>query len=125
MELTVSGLNKMTLSVSVIDGSGTEVFSEIFTGNGTRSFQVSDGSCQIQAEIITAKGNSKYELFLLAPEVVTVDFEEEEVPLSGAPVSGPLNITVIAGLVLSFGLGAVSGFMIKKRSCRDDSQASK
>lgn len=125
MELTVSGLNKMTLSVSVIDGSGAEVFSEIFTGNGTRTFQISEGGCQIRTEIVTAKGKSTYKISLLAPEVTTVEFEEEEVPLSGAPASGPLNITVIAGLVLSFGLGTASGFMIKKRSCRDNSQASK
>lgn len=125
MELKVSGLNKMTLSVSVIDGSGIEVFSEIFTGNGTRTFQVSEGGCQIRTEIVTAKGKSAYGISLLTPEVTTVEFEEEEVPLSGTPVSNPLNITVIAGLVLSFGLGAASGFMIKKRSCRDDSQASK
>lgn len=118
MELAVSGLNRMTLSVSVTDGSGSEVFSEIFTGNGTRTFQVSAGACQVNTEIITAKGNGKYTLSLLTPETGTVTFEDEEVPLNALPASNPMNITAIVCSVVFFVLGAACGLLLKRRAAK-------
>lgn len=119
MELTVSGLNKATLAVSVRDSGGSEVFSEVFTGNGTRTFWVPEGACRVEASIVTAKGNGKFGLSLLMPEVVTVEFEEEEVPLAGHPVSvGPSAFEIVRitmdALILA-GVGAVIVLLLKKR----------
>ena len=53
MSLTVSDLNRVTLAVSVTDGSGAEVFSETFTGGGTREFTVSE---QIAVRLVKGLG---------------------------------------------------------------------
>lgn len=119
VELSVSGLTKATVSVSVSDSSGAEVFSETFTGNGTRTFQVSEGDCQIATSIVTAKGNGKYGLSLLMPEVVTVSFAEEEVPLAASPFanhSSVLTIIMVCINVLTLvGIAVIIVLLTKKQ----------
>lgn len=110
VELTISGLVKATMSVSVVDSSGTEVFSETFTGNGTRKFSVAEGACQIKTTIVTAKGNGRYTLSLLMPEVTEISFEKEEVPLAASPfadhdsvfniITMCINLLVLIGIVV-------------------------
>lgn len=110
VELTISGLVKATVSVSVVDSSGTEVFSETFTGNGTRKFSVAEGACQIKTTIVTAKGNGRYTLSLLMPEVTEINFEQEEVPLAASPfadhdsffniITMCINLLVLIGMVV-------------------------
>lgn len=110
VELTISGLVKATVSVSVVDSSGTEVFSETFTGNGTRKFSVAEGACQIKTTIVTAKGNGRYTLSLLMPEVTEINFEQEEVPLAASPfadhdsffniITMCINLLVLIGIVV-------------------------
>jgi subtilisin family serine protease len=81
LSLNVSGLNKTTVLVSVTDSSGSEVFSQSFAGNAVQSFWVEEGSCALAVTITDGNGNCSFNLGLLMPEVITMQFAEEEVPL--------------------------------------------
>ena len=119
VELTVSGLTKATVSVSAVDSSGTEVFSETFTGNGTRTFQVAEGACQIKTTIVSAKGNSRYNLSLLMPEVTEISFEKEEVPLADSPFADHDSvfniITMCINLLTLIGIVTIIVLLTRKR----------
>lgn len=119
VELTVSGLTKATVSVSAVDSSGTEVFSEIFTGNGTRTFQVAEGVCQIKTTIVSAKGNSRYNLSLLMPEVTEISFEKEEVPLADSPFADHDSvfsiITMCINLLTLIGIVTIIVLLTRKQ----------
>lgn len=121
VELTVSGLNRMTLNVSIRDEEGNELFSEAFTGNGTRTFWAPAGNCTVETDIISAKGNGKFQLELLMPEVAVFEFDEEEVPLTGAPQTAGGNTLAVVSLVLNvltlLGVGAIL-VAVKRRSKR-------
>lgn len=115
MELTVSGLNKMTLAVTVTDGSGSEVFRETFTGNASRTFQVSEGSCRIETEIVSSKGKGSYTLSLLAPEVTEISYEEEEVPLASAGHGTFDKVMMGLNAATLIGMAAVIVLLVKKQ----------
>lgn len=119
VELTVSGLTKATVSVSAVDSSGTEVFSETFTGNGTRAFQVAEGACQIKTTIVSAKGNIRYNLSLLMPEVTEISFEKEEVPLAASPFADHDSvfniITMCINLLMLIGIVTIIVLLTRKQ----------
>ena len=119
MSLTVSDLNRVTLAVSVTDGSGAEVFSETFTGGGTREFTVSEGPCSIQTSIVSAKGNGKYAISGEMPGAAAVSFAEEEVPLAAQPATegpGAFDIVMMsAEILILIGVCAIIVLLAKKR----------
>ncbi len=119
IELTVSGLNKAALAVSVIDSAGSEVFNSTFTGNGTQTFWVAEGTYRVETTIATAKGSNKYTISLLMPEVVTINFEEEEVPLVGLPTTDNPNtfdiVIMSVGVLALIGVGSTMILLLKKR----------
>ena len=119
MSLTVSDLNRVTLAVSVTDGSGTEVFSETFTGGGTREFMVSEGPCSIRTSIVSAKGNGKYAISGEMPGTAAVSFAEEEVPLAAQPATegpGAFDIVMMsAEILILIGVCAIIVLLAKKR----------
>lgn len=117
MSLTVSGLSKVTLAVSVTDSTGAQVFSENFTGSGTREFPVAEGNCTIQANIVSAKGNGRYTISGEMPETVELQFEENEIPLAEQPSTGPSAIeivTVVSNVLTLVGVGAVIVLLLKR-----------
>ncbi len=100
--LSVSGLSKTTITVSIKSDDGRQVFCETFKGNSSRDFWAATGSYTVTMSIDSANGNQRVDLSLLMPEELYVYFAEEEVPLpSWDAVSGTTSYTVASGDNLS------------------------
>ncbi len=108
LTLTVSGLAKATILVTVSDSTG-EVFSESFAANGTKEFWVAQGDCRVDVTIVQGSGNAKFNLALLMPEVIEVEFAEDEVPLDDMPFAPPPDAaTYLFAFVVATGFIAFS-----------------
>ena len=81
MTLIVSELNKTTVFVGVIDGSGNVAFHQSFSGNTTVSFTVEAGTCLVYVSIIEGNGNVWFDDSMLIPEATEILFKDEEVLL--------------------------------------------
>ena len=125
MDLKVTSLDKnMTIVVELIDSASKSVLiKDAFSAAGMKQYQVDDSRYELKVTIDKANGNSKYDISLLMPEISTVSFAEEEVPLADweatiapIPQTGdaglPVHILVLLGLSL---LGMVVILRLVKR----------
>lgn len=111
MTLAVSGLNKVTVTVTVRDSAGKQVFSQVYSANATHTFQVVPGRYTAEVVIGAGSGNMKFDLALTPPDSVAYQFADSEVPLGtlefGEETAGGINRnTVIITVSLIALLGA-------------------
>jgi len=84
MNLSVRSIDKnMTISVQFIDSATKRVaFTDTFSAIGTKQYRIDDGRYELAVTVTSANGNSKYSIDLLMPELITLTFAQQEVPLS-------------------------------------------
>ena len=121
MEITVSDLgNNAVITLSFRNASGGSVLEERFTGNEARRLRnIPAGTYNMVVTINTANGNQKYRVDLRMPEIVTLTFAEEEIPL-GTPDIGSqqrMNRFVVYGLSMlwSFVAGYGISLIVNKK----------
>lgn len=79
VSLTVSGLNKTNVTVTVSGPSGNELLKESYAANATRSFQAPAGKCTVKAVIDSANGNTSFGLAFATPGGIETYFPLPEV----------------------------------------------
>jgi PKD repeat protein len=83
MDFSVTQLDNnaiIQVTVTRLD-NGQIVFNERYTGRGGTQFWVDEGTFSISVAMVGGNGNSKYSIRLVTPEVMSLRFEYEEVPL--------------------------------------------
>jgi hypothetical protein len=123
LSITVAPASKTSVDVRVTDSTGTEVLNHRFASNASRDVNVAQGNVTIRASIVVGNGNTNFTLTAVTPEVVTMTFPEQEVPL--APIMPGLADTtdnsrllifiIIAEAVIILGLGATLLLVLFKR----------
>ena len=91
--MRVANIDKnMTIKVELIDTATKKaVLTDTFSATGFKQFRIGEGKYELKVSIEKANGNSKYEISLLMPEVVTYEFLDKEVPLTEAPTEAPAD----------------------------------
>jgi len=99
MDLNVSNLTVNTeITVDLIETvSRKSVLSEAFSIFGNMQYHIDEGAYELVVKINKADGIGKYDINLLMPEVIILEFEDEEVPLAGFPVGTAATYTVVKG----------------------------
>ena len=95
IDLKVASIDKnMTIKVEFIDTATKKaVFADTFSATGSKQYKIDEGKYELKVTVDKANGNSKYEIDLLMPEVLTVSFLDAEVPLGliGPPKIAPIG----------------------------------
>ena len=117
MSLTVTLANKTSGRVVVTNGAGTQVFNQVFSGNGSREIWLEAGIYTITGTITEGNGNTNFTMALRMPEVVYMDFAQAEIPLGAWQQAGNqhLPIYLISILGVSF-VGLYLVVQYEKRS---------
>ena len=109
MDLKVSTIDKnMSIAVTLVDTKQKmPVITDSFSAVGMKQYEIEAGTYSLEVKVTKANGNSKYAIDLLMPEVRTVSFAEEEVPLSAwefMPAAekpqGELGMFILIGIVI-------------------------
>ena len=87
MDLKVTNIDRnMAITVQMVDTINKKsVLMDTFAFAGSKQYNISDGRYEISVYVDKANGTSKYGLNLLMPEVVTMEFDEMEIPLAEFP----------------------------------------
>jgi hypothetical protein len=111
LTLNVTVANNTSVAVRFTGPSG-EVFAHTFSGNAARDIWLGAGTYTVSSTITEGNGNTSFSLNILTPEVIYLDFAEQEVPLACCPYypdctcryeleeHGSVNIIVTQGATL-------------------------
>jgi len=77
--LSVSGFNKTTVTITILNPSGAEVFKESFSANATRNFKATAGNHTAKVLITAANGNTSFGLNITTPGGTSLVFPKDEV----------------------------------------------
>jgi len=107
--LTVTPANKTSGRVVITNGAGTEVFNQTFAGTRTENFWLDAGVYTVTGTITEGNGNTNFSMAFLMPEVLTITFAENEIPLAAFPIQANQSfpvyvIPLTAVLILLLGI---------------------
>jgi hypothetical protein len=77
--ISVSDLSKTTVSITILDPAGREVFKESFTANATRNFKAATGNYSVRTSIAAANGNTSFGLNITTPGGAALVFPKPEI----------------------------------------------
>jgi len=115
MDVNVRLDKNMTVSIQLVNtATGAVAVRDTFAASGRKQFMVGDGRYDLLVNIDRANGNAEYIVELLTPEVLTVEFNENEIPLGDFVFTeeqrSHLSIAIIA--VVLIGLGGLSYILV-------------
>lgn len=110
--LTLSG---GVVTVIVYNASGSEVSRNQYASGASATYSgFAKGDYTLAVEATQISSNLSYTVNMLMPEVVTVDYQSDEIPLSGIRIIGPWGVAaIVIGILLLAGLAVV--LVYKKR----------
>jgi len=77
--VSISGLNKAAVTVTILNPSGTEVFRESYSANATLNFDAPVGNHTAMVLITSANGNTSFGLNITTPGGTSLVFPKAEV----------------------------------------------
>ena len=81
MDLKVTSLDKnMTIFIQFVDPASKKAeFTDTFSAAGSKQYKIGTGSYELWVTVDKANGNSKYDITMVMPEVVTMEYSKVEV----------------------------------------------
>ena len=113
--LSIEGLNKFSVLVSIIDSAGRQVFQENFSANVSRQLNLAAGAYTVTSEVSDGSGNNKYTIKAALPVVSTQNFAQPEVPLAPGLTDTIPRYQVWLGVAILLLIGSGTALYLKKR----------